>query len=81
MFAAAENAQLQTIGSTAVTCNPDPATPVFAELTPSPKVVAPVQHTTEAVATIRYGGVSIDLYAEVEPSLVVMLCKELQYAE
>ena len=81
VLAAAENAQLQTMGNTAVTCNPAPAAPVFAELTPPSKVVSPVQHTAEIVATIRYGGVSIDLYAGVEPGFVVMLCKELQYAE
>ena len=34
-----------------------------------------------AVATIRCGEVAIDLYAGIEPSFIVSLCKELQYAK
>lgn len=53
--------------------------PVFAELAPV-KSSAPMRKPENAVATIRCGNVSIDIYADADPSFIVALCKELQYA-
>jgi len=76
LSAASGQLQAQNENSTSITPAPKP---VFAELTPV-KSSPPVRRTENVVATIRCGAVSIDFYADADPSLIVALCKELQYA-
>lgn len=76
VVAASGQLQVQDESPTSIT----PATkPVFAELAPV-KASVPVRRTENVVATIHCGTVSIDFYADADPSLIVALCKELQYA-
>lgn len=74
----AASGQLQTQNESPTSIATAPK-PVFAELAPV-KASAPVRRTENVVATIHCGTVSIDFYADADPSLIVALCKELQYA-
>ena len=74
----AASGQLQTQHESAASIATVPK-PVFAELAPV-KSPVPVRRAENVVATIRCGTVSIDFYADADPSLIAALCKELQYA-
>lgn len=71
--------KLQTQNQLPMNAQKYPA-PVFAEI-PSTSSIISVQHSEEAIATIRYGEVSIDLYAGTDPRFIVSLCKELNHAQ
>lgn len=76
----AASGQLQTQNESLTSVAPaTKPSPVFAELTPV-KASPPMRKPENVVATIRCGTVSIDFYADADPSLIVALCKELQYA-
>ena len=74
----AASGQLQTQHESTASIATAPK-PVFAELAPV-RSAAPVRKAENVVATIRCGTVSIDFYADADPSLIAALCKELQYA-
>ena len=80
LIIAEASGKLQAQNSLGTISTPATTVPVFAELDPL-KTATLARNAGGAVATIQCGNISIDLYANADPSFIVSLCKELQHAQ
>lgn len=79
LIIAEASGKLQAQNDMSVVPIPTQSPPVFAELE-TVRSEKPLRNPETAVATIQYGNISIELYANADPSFIVSLCKELQHA-